>query len=143
MILLKFGQFTSIKTYTFFKEVTVSENIRISMFEVVGSPFCVAFHDGQKVHKHLDAALRANQEVVLSFQNVTALTAAFLNAAVGQLYGTFNEEHIRSLLKIKDAVPDDISLLGRVVDDAKLYFKDPERYKQIIQEVLEEESYEP
>ena len=121
----------------------MSENIRISMFEVVGSPFCVAFDDGQKVHKHLDAALRANQEVVLSFHNVTALTAAFLNAAIGQLYGTFNEEHIRSLLKIKDAVPDDISLLERVVDDAKLYFKDPERYKQIIQEVLEEESYEP
>ena len=52
----------------------MSENIRISMFEVVGSPFCVASDDGQKVHKHLDAALRENQEVVLSFHNVTALT---------------------------------------------------------------------
>ena len=67
------------------------------MFEVVGSPFCVAFDDGQKVHKHLDAALRANQEVVLSFHNVTALTTVFLTAAVGELYETFSEEEIRSL----------------------------------------------
>ena len=114
----------------------MSENIRISMFEVVGSPFCVASDDGQKVHKHLDAALRENQDVVLSFHNVTALTTPFLTAAVGELYGTFSEEKIRSLLKIEDAEPDDLALLERVVRDVKLYFKDPQRFNQIFQEVL-------
>ena len=82
------------------------------MFEVVGSPFCVASDDGQKVHKHLDAALRANQEVVLSFHNVTALTTAFLTAAIGELYGTFSEEKIRSLLKIEDAKTDGYCFAG-------------------------------
>ena len=51
-------------------------------------------------------------------------TAAFLNAAVGQLYGTFSEKKIRSLLKIEDAEQDDLALLKRVVDNAKLYFVD-------------------
>ena len=83
----------------------MSENIRISMFEIVGSPFCVASDDGEKVHKYLDAALRANQDVVLSFHKVTALTTPFLTAAVGELYRTFSEEKIRSLLKIEDAQP--------------------------------------
>ena len=114
----------------------MSENIRISMFEVVGSPFCVASDDGQKVYKHLDAALRANQEVVLSFHNVTALTTAFLTAAVGELCETFSEEKIRSLLKVEDAEPADIALLDRVIRNAKLYFKDPQRFNQIFQEVL-------
>lgn len=117
----------------------MSENIRISLFEVVGTPFCVASDDGQKVHKYLDAALRANQEVILSFRNVTALTGAFLNTAVGQLYGTFSEEQIRSLLKIKDAEQDDLALLNSVINNARLYFKDPKRYKQVIQEVLGDE----
>lgn len=120
----------------------MSENIRISMFEVVGSPFCVASDDGQKVHKHLDAALRENQEVVLSFHNVTALTTPFLTAAVGELYGTFSEEKIRSLLKVEDAEQDDLALLKRVVDNVKLYFKDPTRYNQIFQEVLGDDDYE-
>jgi len=112
----------------------VSANIRLSMFEIVGSPFCVASHDGEKVHKHLDAALIANQDVVLSFHNVTALTTAFLTAAIGELYGTFSEEEVRAQLKVEDMEQDDLALLKRVVDNAKLYFKDPERFDKVVEE---------
>ena len=71
------------------------EDIRISVFGVVGSPLCVASGDGQKVYDRLDTALKANRGVTLSFHNVTVLTSAFLNAAIGQLYGTFSEEQIQ------------------------------------------------
>jgi hypothetical protein len=114
----------------------MSENTRISMFEVVGSPFCVASDDGQKIYDRLDAALKANQDVVLSFHNVTALTGAFLGTAIGQLYGTFSEEKIRSLLKVENAKPDDLRLLKSAVNNAKLYFKDPERFNQAVREVM-------
>ena len=115
------------------------KDIRISLFEVVGSPLCVASSDGHKVHKHLDAALRANREVALSFHNITALTSAFLTAAIGELYGTFSEEKIHSLLKVEDMEQDDLALLNSVINNAKLYFKDPERYTQAIREALESE----
>ena len=118
------------------------EDIRISIFEIVGSPLCVASDDGQKVYERLVAALKANQYVTLSLHNVTALTAAFLNAAIGQLYGTFNEEKIRSLLKVEDAEQDDLALLKRVVDNAKLYFKDPRKFNQVIRKILEDENDE-
>lgn len=117
----------------------MSENIRISMFEVVGSPFCVASDDGQKIYNRLDAALKTDREVVLSFHNVTALTGAFLSTAIGQLYGTFSEEKIQSLLKIEDAKPDDLRLLRSAVNNAKLYFKNPERFNQAIREVMGDE----
>ena len=68
------------------------EDIQVSIFEVVGGPLCVASSDGQKVYDRLTAALKADQRVSLSFHKVTTLTAAFLNAAIGQLYGTFSEE---------------------------------------------------
>ena len=116
----------------------MSGDTRISMFEVVGSPFCVASDDGQKIYDRLDAALKANQDVVLSFHNVTALTGAFLGTAIGQLYGTFSEEKIRSLLKVEDAKPDDLRLLKSAVNNAKLHFKDPERFNQAVQEALED-----
>ena len=115
------------------------ENIRISLFEVVGSPFCVASSDGQKICDHLTAALKVDRKIALSFRNVTALTAAFLNAAIGQLYGIFSEEQIRSRLTVADVDPDDLALLKRVVDNAKLYFKDPERFNRVIQEIMEDE----
>ena len=118
----------------------MSENIRISMFEVVGSSLCVASDDGQKIYDRLVTVLKADRDVLLSFHNVTTLTAAFLNAAIGQLYGTFSEEKIRSHLKVEDAEQDDLALLKRVVDNAKLYFKDPKRYDRVIREVLEDEA---
>ena len=100
----------------------MSENIRISMFEVVGGSLCVASNDGQKVYDRIAAALKADRYIVLSFYKVTTLTAVFLNAAIGQLYGIFSEEKIRSRLKVENVESDDLALLKRVVDNAKLYF---------------------
>ena len=126
----------------FFQEAALPEEIRISIFEVVGGPLCVATSDGQKVYGRLAAALETNREVALSFRNVSALTAAFLNTAIGQLYGTFSEEKIRSLMKVEDAEQDDLALLKRVVDNAKLYFKDPQRFSQVVRETLGAEGNE-
>lgn len=117
----------------------MSEHIHISAFEAVGSPFCVASSDGQKIYDHLTAALKMDRSIALSFRNVTTLTAAFLNAAIGQLYGIFSEEQIRSRLKVVDIEPNDLALLKRVVETAKLYFKDPGRFDRVIQEIMEDE----
>ena len=115
----------------------MSEEIRISIFEVVGSPLCVASGDGQKVYDRLSTALEKDRCVILSFRNVTTLTSAFLNAAIGQLYGTFSEKQIRDLLKVEDAGQDDLALLKRVVDNAKLYFKNKEVYNKAVEETEE------
>jgi len=74
--------------------------------------------------------MKEGQGVTVSFLNVSSLTSAFLNAAIGQLYGSFSENEIRSKLKVADLEPDDRELLKRVVDTAKEYFKDPERFKR-------------
>ncbi|MCU0288657.1 MAG: STAS-like domain-containing protein [Acidobacteria bacterium] len=118
----------------------MDKNFTLSIFEVVGSPFCVASSDGQKVYDRLAPILKEGQSVTLSFHNVTTLTSAFLNAAVGQLYGVFSEEQIRSLLKVQDLQPDDLALLKRVVDTAKQYFKDPQRFQQVVRETLGDQS---
>lgn len=116
----------------------MSNNLALSIFEIVGSPLCVASGDGQKVHDRIAAALKEGLAVMLSFHNVTTLTSAFLNAAIGQLYGAFSEVHIRSSLKVQDMQPDDLALLKRVVDTAKQYFKDPQKFDQAIKESLGE-----
>ena len=117
----------------------MKKSVAISVFGVVGTPLCVASGDGQKVHDRLAATLRQNRRVVLSFLNVSTLTSAFLNTAVGQLYGEFEATHIRELLKVEDMEAEDLALLKRVVETAKLYFKDPERFDQAAHETLEGE----
>ena len=117
----------------------MKESVRISVFEVVGSPLCVASNDGQRVFERLAAAVQEGRKVALSFHNVDTLTSAFLNAAIGQLYGKFSEDDIRSFVQVEDMAPDDLVLLKRVVDTAKQYFKDPLRFEQVIRETMEDQ----
>lgn len=113
----------------------MQNNITISIFEVVGSHLCVASSDGQKVYDRLAIAIQNNRGVMLSFRNVSILTSAFLNAAIGQLYGNFSEAQIRALLKVEDIQPDDLALLKRVVDTAKQYFRDPQQFNQAVRDI--------
>ena len=117
----------------------MKKDVPISVFEVVGSPLCVASGDGQKVYNRLAAVLKQDRRVLLSFRNVSTLTSAFLNTAIGQLYGAFDEDQIRALLKVEDMEADDVALLRRVVDTAKRYFQDPERFNNVVREVLEDD----
>lgn len=108
------------------------KKLTLSLFEIVGNSLCVASSDGEKVYERLSAALKEEVKVTLSFLNVELLTSAFLNAAVGQLYGEFTEEKIRELLDVQDIEPDDVALLARVVETAKLYFKDPQKFENMF-----------
>lgn len=110
--------------------------VTIRIYEVIGTPLAVASDDGQMVHYLVAKALREGQKVKLSFYNLESLTSAFLNAAIGQLYGAFGEEQIRRHLSVTDIYPDDALLLRRVVERAKEYFNDPERFKVAVQEVF-------
>ncbi|MGH7774720.1 MAG: STAS-like domain-containing protein [Candidatus Binatia bacterium] len=114
----------------------MKKNLTLSIFEVVGSPLCVASDDGQRVHDRIAAAFKEGSNVTVSFLNVSSLTSAFLNAAIGQLYGSFTENEIRSKLKVKDIEPDDLALLKRVVETAKQYFKDPKRFNNAVQDAI-------
>jgi len=53
------------------------------------------------------------------------MTTAFLNVAVGQLYGEFTEEKLRMhMMPPVDADAWHLTRLKLVVDRAKIYFKD-------------------
>ncbi len=116
----------------------MDEELFIKVFEIVGARLCVASDDGERVHGQIAAALKEGKKVKISFANVDSLTSAFLNSAIGQLYGEFAEDKIKSGLSVCDIEKDDLELLKRVVDTAKEYFKDPERVKRARKEVLGE-----
>lgn len=109
----------------------------VSLTAIIGNKLCTAADDGDRVHEVVASAIRQGDRVRLSFEGVEDLTSAFLNAAVGQLYGEFSEEQLREvLLPPVEATPDELVLLKRVVERAKDFFKDPERYRRAAQEIL-------
>ena len=114
------------------------DTVKIRVADSVGSGFCVASGDGQRIHEKIDEAFHINKKVKLSFLEVTDLTAAFLNVAIGQLYGKFSEDFIREYLSVEDLSKEDLILLKKVIDRAKGYFKNPEPYRLAVQDVIGE-----
>ena len=104
--------------------------------EIVGSGLCVASEDGRTVYEQIQSAFKRGYSVDLSFYNVDNLTSAFLNAAIGRLYGEFSQIEIRDKLKVSDMTPEDKLLLKRVVETAKEYFQDPAGHDNIVKSEL-------
>ena len=118
----------------------MEKKIVLRIFEIVGSEFCVSANDGQKVYDQLALALKKNLQVQVSFVNITRLTSAFLNVAIGQLYSEFSSKLIQSNLSVIDMDINDRELLNRVIKTAKIYFEDPARFDKVRNNILGEEA---
>ena len=113
--------------------------IIVRIFDIVGGPLCVSAEDGQRVHDKIAPLIRDGKPVALSFERVETLISAFLNAAIGQLYGEFPEDRIKELVTVQDMADEDMAILKRVVDNAKAYFSSPKEFDQAWQEEVGDE----
>jgi hypothetical protein len=114
------------------------EDITINIVNIIGDVYGVEAEEGQKVFELIAKAFTDKKKVLLSFQNIEMLTTAFLNTAIGQLYKDFSEGFIKENLKVSDISNSGKVALKRVVDTAKLYYKDPEALKRSIDEIAED-----
>lgn len=117
---------------------SIMNNTKINIINVVGGQNCIEATDGQKVYDLITKSFNAEKSVTLSFLNVKILTTAFLNTAIGQLYKDYSEENIKLHLKVIDITQSGLISLKRVVETAKLYYKDPEAMERSIKEILGE-----
>ena len=113
------------------------KEILVNIYSIVGNSYCVDSEDGEKVFAVLQKVLEQNNKAILSFLNVEMLTSAFLNTAVGRLYGLFSHEKIKASLSVKDISEDDKLLIKKVTDTAKAYYKNKEETEKIEDEILE------
>lgn len=114
----------------------MGDEIIISLVDVVGDGICVTDDDGQKLYELIVENFSNGNSVKLSFDGVIDLTSAFLNTAIGQLYGHFEEDFIRNNLSVTDISDNDVVILSRVVERAKSFFDNPEPYINAASDVL-------
>jgi hypothetical protein len=117
----------------------MSEPVLLRVYDVVAGARCVDTADGQRVHDKIAPLLRKDTAVVLSFDGITMVITAFLNAAIGALYGEFPEEKVDRLVEPRDLLPVFQTTLDKSKEWSKAYFRDPERLKRSIQEVMGDE----
>lgn len=114
------------------------EKTTISIVNTIGDTYGIEAEDGQKIFDLIKMAFDKGHQVVLSFLNIEMLTTAFLNTAIGQLYKDYSEETVKTNLQIADISESGKVALKRVVDTAKLYYKDPEALQRSIDDIIKE-----
>lgn len=112
------------------------EITKINIVNIIGDVYGVEAEDGQKVYTLIKKAFDRDQQVELSFLNIEILTTAFLNTAVGQLYKDYSEEMVKTNLQVTNISESGKVALKRVVDTAKLFYKNPEAMQRSIDEIL-------
>ncbi len=112
------------------------KEIRISIFEQIGSNAAVSSEDGELLYKRIVKGLEEDVIVILDFMNIELVTSTFLNAAIGQLYNRYDSPFLRGHLKVENLAKEDLELLKKVIERAKEYFKDKEKMEKNIKEVL-------
>lgn len=116
----------------------MEERTTISIKNTIGDAYGVEAEDGQKVFELTKKAFDAGHKVTLSFLNIEMLTTAFLNTAIGQLYKDYSEQEIKANLQVTDMTESGKVALKRVVDTAKLFYKNPGALRDSIDDILGE-----
>jgi hypothetical protein len=114
------------------------ENTTISIVNTIGDSYGIQSEDGQKVFELIKKAIDYGYKVTLSFINIEMLTTAFLNMAIGQLYKDYSEDKIKTHLHVADISESGKIALKRVVDTAKIYYKDPDALQKSIDDIIKE-----
>lgn len=115
------------------------EEFKINIFEQISSNAAVSSDDGNTLFEKIVKVLSNDVNVILDFSNIELITSTFLNASIGQLYGKYDNEFIRTHLKVENMTKEDLNLLKIVTDRAKEYFKDKNKIDNIVDKLLNEE----
>lgn len=112
----------------------------LSIKDMINNNLAVSTEDGDIVYNAINSSLQKGEKVELDFNNIFVITTAFLNVAIGKLYGNkeFNSEFLNHNIKLSNVEQDDIILFKKVIDTAKEYFKRKDIIDQSANEAIDD-----
>lgn len=114
----------------------------IRVIDVVGSDV-VSYDSGKILRRYIKDTIELDDDlVIISFEGVPSLTAAFLNSGIGQLYKSYSTKFIRKNIVFSDLTPPDARLLHVVMEFARSYHNNKKFRKAVKKAIMEDEEEE-
>lgn len=114
------------------------ESVTIKIKDIINTTYCVDASDGEKIFVLLKKTLGEKKNVILSFDGIELVITAFLNTAVGKLFGDFDEHFILLHLSTSNMTDDFQPVWDKVIDGAPKYYANKEAFDKNISEIIEE-----
>ncbi|CAM3802983.1 hypothetical protein DESA109040_21840 [Deinococcus saxicola] len=116
--------------------------IQLSITRIAKTSVCAAVEDGERVYEAIIREFSLGNSVNLSFKGVKFVISAFLNPAIGKLYGHYEDNYIKERLSVSDVTLEHIYIIKEVTDNAKKYFKLKDTFDKFIGESDKENNEE-
>ena len=111
--------------------------MKIDVSNIIDKELATFVDDGILLHKEIKKYLDKNEKVIVDFSNIKMVISAFLNAAIGKLYGDFQYNVIENNLEIIGLDEDDEELLNDVViQNAKSFFEKKDKIANIENKII-------
>lgn len=100
--------------------------------DIINSELAVSTDNGTKVFQIVNNCLQNKEKITLDFSGITIMITAFLNAAIGSLYGNkeYTPAFLNEYLKVKGVQKEDEILFVDVIERAKEYFSNKESFEK-------------
>ena len=100
--------------------------------DIINSELAVSTENGEKVFDIVNSFLEKEEKISLDFSGITIMITAFLNAAIGKLYGKkrYTPEFLNEYLKLENVEKEDRILFKDVIQRAKEYFADKDSFEE-------------
>ena len=80
--------------------------------------------EGQKIYDLIIQYLQNKEEVELDFSDITVITTAFLNIAIGCLYENYTSEELNEYIKFSNLLPGKKERIAMVAEHAKIFYSE-------------------
>ena len=77
--------------------------MKVVVSEILNSSIAAFHNEGLKVFDLLETAIKAKEEIILSFAGINRCSTQFLNASIGKIYLLYNPTEVDRLLSIDTA----------------------------------------
>lgn len=109
---------------------------QLNIREIISRETAVSSDDGEIVYENIIKCIEGDQVAELDFSNISILTTAFLNSAIGQLYNTYSSEQLNNCLKLKNVADEDRILFKKVIERAKEYFANKKGFEDSANDAI-------
>ena len=94
----------------------------IKVKDFINTDKAVSSDDGDILFLRIQEEIKAGGIVELDFAEISLLTTAFLNSAIGQLYSVFSSDQLNRYVKLLNVEDEDKVIFKKVISRAKEFF---------------------
>lgn len=117
------------------------EYINVNIKDEINSPSALTREQGNVIYNCIVSLIEQDKGAELDFCDIESLITPFLNVAIGKLYEKYDSPKLQEHLKIINVPSGKASSFNLVIENAKKYYKDKDRFEEIVKDVIDKWKY--